>query len=135
MKGIYLLRIAIKKKTRIKVGRLGEIEFEPGEYIYVGSAQRNLKRRIERHKRKKKKKFWHIDYLLLNKNVELVGVYIKENAKKEEECKTAKKLLAFGKGIKGFGASDSPCSSHLIKIENYKEVPLVYFKKAETKFQ
>lgn len=30
--------------------------------MYVGSAKANLTKRIERHKRKRKKMHWHLDY-------------------------------------------------------------------------
>ena len=45
MKGIYCLVINIHEKMKIEVGALGEIDFEKGTYIYVGSAQNNLKKR------------------------------------------------------------------------------------------
>jgi len=118
MKGIYLLLINLKKDIRIKVGSLGNLEFEKGNYIYVGSAQNNLKLRIKRHKSKKKKKFWHIDYLLSNKNAKIVDVFYRE-AVKEEECKAAKKLGKLFKPVEKFGCSDCKCNSHLLLINKF----------------
>ena len=66
-------------------------------------------------RKRKKKRHWHIDYLLANKNVEIVDVRIKETGKKEE-CETALNLK--GERVIGFGCSDCRCSSHLIKIDN-----------------
>jgi len=56
MNGIYCLVIEIPKNMSIIVGKLGKIKFEKGYYTYVGSAQNNLEKRIERHFRKEKKK-------------------------------------------------------------------------------
>ena len=112
MKGIYLLLIYLKKDSKIKVGSLGKIDFKKGYYIYVGSAQNSLEHRIKRHMSKNKKKFWHIDYLLLNKNAKIIDIFYKE-AKKSEECKTASKLLKILTPIEKFGCSDCKCKSHL----------------------
>ncbi len=116
LKGIYLLLIKVKKDTSIQIGKLRKIRFDKGNYLYVGSAQNNLRARIKRHFRKNNKtKFWHIDYLLSNKNVKIKKVFYKL-AKKEEECKAARLALKYGKPIRGFGCSDCQCRSHLIKI-------------------
>ena len=121
MKGIYLLIIEVKKFTQIKIGALGRIDFDKGAYVYVGSAQNNLEKRIERHLRIKKKKHWHIDYLLGNKFSNIVKVFYKK-AKKSEECGTANKLLKTEIPILNFGCSDCKCKSHLFKINNLKKV-------------
>ena len=117
MRGVYVLIILITRNIKIKVGALGEIKFAKGVYAYVGSAQNNLEKRIERHLKKNKKKFWHIDYLTANKFVKIVKVFYKL-AKKSEECRTAEKLRKTEIPIKNFGCSDCNCESHLFKIEN-----------------
>jgi Uri superfamily endonuclease len=60
----YILIIQFYSNKAIKIGKLGEFLFKRGYYLYIGSARRNIEKRIERHIRKEKKKFWHIDYLL-----------------------------------------------------------------------
>jgi len=115
MKGIYLLLIEVKKNIFIKVGKLGKIKFNKGKYIYVGSAQKNLEKRIKRHFKKNKNKFWHIDYLLANKNVKIKDVFY-TIAKKEKECKIAKFISKYAKPIENFGSSDCKCKSHLYQI-------------------
>jgi len=112
-RGIYLLLIHIPKRMRINIGALGEIEFYEGYYVYVGSAQRNLKRRIERHMRKEKKLKWHIDYLLTQATLEDFEVY---PLGKEYEDNIAYALLKRYPGVKGFGSSDSRVGSHLFFI-------------------
>lgn len=117
MKGIYLLEIELEKTKRIKVGALGLLTLPKGRYFYVGSAQNNMQKRIERHLSDSKKVRWHIDYLLSENNVKVINVYYKI-AEKIEECITAKKMLDIGYGMKGFGSSDCKCPSHLIKLEH-----------------
>lgn len=117
LRGIYILLILVKENTSVEVGSLGEILFERGSYAYVGSAQNNLEKRVKRHLRKSKKKFWHIDYLLENEQTEILEVYYKE-AKKSEECRVAKEIEKVGQPVSGFGASDCNCVSHLFKLNN-----------------
>ena len=69
VKGIYILLVRIKNDSNVMVGALGARKFRKGLYAYVGSAQNSLEKRIERHFRSKKKKHWHIDYLLASESV------------------------------------------------------------------
>ncbi|MEM0465358.1 MAG: GIY-YIG nuclease family protein [Candidatus Pacearchaeota archaeon] len=119
MRGIYILIIRVKKPLKIKIGKLGIINFTKGNYAYIGSAQNNLEKRIMRHKSKSKKKklHWHIDYLLNNKNSKIIKIFYKKKSKKYE-CIIAKKLSKKRNIINKFGCSDCTCKSHLIKLEN-----------------
>jgi len=96
---------------------LGIIEFRKGHYIYVGSGQRGLERRIQRHKRKIKKVKWHIDYLTANRYVKVVEA-VAYNLPKRYECMLARILedMKF-KPVKGFGSTDCKCISHLYEID------------------
>jgi Uri superfamily endonuclease len=116
-KGVYVLIVAMNKHLNVKVGALDELNFEKGLYAYVGSAQKGLEKRIERHLRKAKRKFWHIDYLLGNASVEVLKILCKK-AGKAEECVIATKISGRGAAIEGFGSSDCRCPSHLFKICN-----------------
>ncbi len=113
MKGFYLLFLKLDKGKRIKIGSLGEIYFKKGHYIYVGSAMCGEKR-VFRHFSKKKKKRWHIDYLL--DMAEIEGMLILKG-RKGEEVRIAGKLSEILEGIPGFGAGDSPLDSHLFYTE------------------
>jgi len=115
-KGIYVLFISVERDIPVKVGALGEIKFSKGKYTYVGSAQNGIERRVARHLKREKKRFWHIDYLLTQKYVKVEKIFYKEAAKKEE-CKIAQALFRFGNPIRGFGCSDCSCQSHLFKIK------------------
>jgi len=115
MRGTYILLIEIKNKKTIEIGRLGLISFERGFYAYVGSALNNLEKRIKRHITKKKKIYWHIDYLLQIGNV--IDVFYLDSNKKEE-CNIAKKLENKLFGVTGFGCSDCKCAAHLFYVSN-----------------
>jgi len=117
VKGVYVLVISVGKGIRVNVGALGSIFFEKGLYAYVGSAQNGLERRVQRHLRKAKKKFWHIDHLLDDDAVRILKVFYKE-AEKSEECKIARKLSEKGVAVRRFGCSDCGCVSHLFRIDD-----------------
>jgi Uri superfamily endonuclease len=124
MKGSYILIIRLSNRRKIKVGKK-IIPFKKGFYCYVGSAMNNLEKRIARHRAKKKKKHWHIDYFLeYGKIIEVI--MIKSN--KKIECQVSMKVSKKADGlVKGFGCSDCKCESHLYyfkrkpnKIKNSK---------------
>jgi Uri superfamily endonuclease len=119
MKGIYALVISLNKDITVNVGALGNREFDKGLYVYVGSAQTGLEKRIARHLKKSKPKFWHIDYLLNSDNANVLKVFHKKGTR-SDECKTAEELSKVGIVIKGFGSSDCNCEGHLFKLENYE---------------
>ncbi len=109
----YSLFIRVKKTQNITVGRFGRFEFTAGNYIYSGSALRNILARLNRHLRKEKKLRWHIDYLLDAETVEIFKIVVSTTP----ECE----LVAAGGGtiiVPGFGASDcrSGCGSHLRRL-------------------
>jgi Uri superfamily endonuclease len=118
LKGIYVLIIQVSEPITVDVGAIGKLTFKKGLYAYVGSAQTNLEKRLKRHFRKEKSKFWHVDYLLDNEAAKIVKVFFKE-ANKTEECETAKVLEERDKAIGGFGCSDCTCKSHLFHIREY----------------
>jgi len=121
VRGVYLLIISIIKPVQIQVGALGNIFFKKGIYAYVGSAQNSLEKRVERHLKKVKRKFWHIDYLLENKNVKILQVFYKV-AEKSDECKLAEEIGKKGTAIINFGSSDCNCKSHLFQLNNYQSL-------------
>ena len=121
-RGVYSLLIRVKKPMSIRIGALGVRRFNPGLYVYVGSAMgfgaQSLEGRIRRHLSDNKQTRWHIDYLLLNRDVEVVRVVSSETAQKAE-CKVVEELTREGlpnPELRGFGSSDcrSGCFSHLI---------------------
>ena len=119
MKGIYVLIIKLSNTVSVEVGALGKLTFDGGLYAYVGSAQNNLELRVQRHKRKKKQLFWHIDYLLNDKAATITDV-LYTLGDKPKECQIASKLAEKSEPIKGFGCSDCHCTSHLFHAESFQ---------------
>ncbi len=117
--GAYQLYIRIDRDIELQIGKLGFFKFPEGEYIYTGSAMRNLSQRIARHQRKEKKIKWHIDYLLNNENVSITEIKIYESETKDE-CKINQDTIEKYKAqipVKKFGSSDCiKCISHLLRI-------------------
>ena len=110
--GTYCLVIYCRKDIRVNIGKLGKIKFLPGYYAYIGSALNNMEKRIKRHMGKKKKNFWHIDYLTSHKDFKPYGAYI-INDTIRVECLKAAEIQKSLPSISGFGSSDCSCASHL----------------------
>lgn len=118
MKGVYILLISVADNISVSVGALGDKDFQKGLYAYVGSAQNNLEKRVARHLRRVKQKFWHIDFLLSNRETEVVKVFYKK-AGRLEECRISERLGEIATPITGFGSSDCTCKGHLFRIAAY----------------
>lgn len=109
--GAYLLIIRLDDDQAITAGSLGQSVFKRGYYVYVGSAKRNLGKRLARHSRKRKLKRWHIDYLLEQANkVTPVPIISSDDL----ECELAGSMSQIADlPVKGFGSSDCSCQGHL----------------------
>ncbi len=130
-RGCYQLLLYLKRKSRIKIGKKGEYDFPEGYYVYTGSAQNGLEPRIERHLRKEKKNFWHIDYLLPYCTILKVVEYNQNRKSAPSECQLNQKLFKKKNSVivvKGFGSSDCQCPSHLVHfnkaVGTIHELPL-----------
>ncbi len=110
MKGSYLIILRNEKERKIKVGALGKISFPKGYYLYVGSGLKNLAKRIAHHKKRKKRRVWHIDYL--TNRFQFFSSHLLPSQKREE-CQIASQLAKSFSFIKNFGASDCSCPAHL----------------------
>lgn len=106
----YQLFIHLDKAHLITVGRLGQFKFPAGNYVYTGSARRNLIARVKRHLRKEKPLRWHIDYLLVADGAQVVNIKLSDRTECDWNQETFGEIL-----MAGFGASDcmAGCSSHL----------------------
>jgi len=117
MRGTYAIIMELGSDERISVGKLGKINFKKGYYLYVGSGQNSLETRIARHLRRRKKKFWHIDYLLSQRETGIKEVWIAED--RRVECLTARKILEEANTplvAKKFGSRDCSCPTHLFYL-------------------
>lgn len=106
----YILFLRLAEPVGLEIGRLGRCTFPAGEYGYFGSARKNLAARINRHLRRRKKRHWHIDYLLADPVAEITRVVISTRPECELVREWGGKVI-----IPGFGASDcrAGCDSHL----------------------
>jgi Uri superfamily endonuclease len=114
VKGVYQLHLRLDKPKRIRVGKLGIFTFPAGRYIYTGSAMNGLIGRLRRHLKKRKKLYWHIDYLLRHAKIETI--FVLETGERVE-CQLNSLTLSLPNAkvvVKGFGCSDCRCPSHLV---------------------
>jgi Uri superfamily endonuclease len=106
----YQLVIDVPSAVRVQIGRLGDLEFPAGTYVYTGSARRNFEARLARHARTAKTLRWHIDYLLGPPGVRIVKIV----RSRRDECRLNQSVTGTVR-VPGFGASDctAGCGAHL----------------------
>jgi len=106
----YQLTIRLSTDAQLAIGRFGTCLFPAGDYVYTGSARRNLEARIARHCSQDKKLRWHIDYLLAAPETRIIHIARYTQAECAINQQQAGSIL-----IKGLGASDchAGCGSHL----------------------
>lgn len=113
------------KNFTAELKRFGSVKLSAGYYYYIGSAQKNLQQRIDRHLKKEKKLFWHIDYLTTNPSLSIKNIITFSHKEKSYECVLVNRLsmkynLLYP--IKKFGNSDCRnCESHLL----YSKRPII----------
>ncbi len=115
--GIYKLVIKLSKDNVVRIGKLGTFTFPEGLYIYTGSAQNGLEKRINRHLSSDKNFHWHIDYLLFHAKVIKVVRYVG----RKDECKlnsVTGRSAGATQIVKKFGSSDCNCKTHLYYFED-----------------
>ncbi len=121
-RGLYLLILKLKRGQNIKAGRFRVTYFRPGYYLYVGRARRGFRARINRHFKKDKKTFWHIDYLL--KKAPIVRALVKPAS--FNECRMTRVLCRILDNsylpLPGFGASDCRCPGHLVYMAGKQDL-------------
>lgn len=128
MRGVYTLVIKVKEGFRKNVGRLGPVDFEPGLYLYTGSGvgrASSIDDRLLRHLGvTRKKRFWHVDYLLEDPRASPLAAVVSTSGKAGEclingfvaKCLNVKLLK------EGFGSSDCRCSAHLMKVREERDL-------------
>jgi len=122
--GVYLLQMVLFRPQTLRVGALGEYYFQPGEYLYVGSAQGpgGLKARLGRHLLGYGTCHWHVDWL---RPATSVSGYFYLETRKYIECAWSQFLMQVPKAsipVPGFGASDcsskgNSCAAHLVSLQ------------------
>ncbi len=116
-KGSYILLLKNPRKFSSKIRQLGMRNFPAGFYIYVGSALNGLSMRLQRHKRKNKKKHWHIDHIFPKRLKLHKEISFRRKDRIEEALANDFSQISEDE-IAGFGASDSRMKSHLFYFAN-----------------
>jgi endonuclease-3 len=117
--GVYCLILALDRPATVDVGALGSVAFEPGAYVYVGSARGpGGFARVKRHRQladgEGSSCHWHVDYLLSRTGVSVARAVT--TAGVDAECAVARSLS--GESVPGFGCSDCGCPSHLARYRD-----------------
>lgn len=118
-KGSYLLLLELAEPQTVTVGRLGNLDFCAGLYLYAGSARGpgGLAARLGHHLKPSKRCHWHIDYLRLKAPVAAVWAGWGPATCCPSECRLVARLNRYAPlypPYKGFGSSDCTCYSHLL---------------------
>ena len=109
--GSYMVVFHVKRRRVVRIGSLGRVTFDKGFYLYVGSVKMGLSKRIERHRRLRKNKHWHVDYL---REVADFHASLPVLTSDDIECDLAADLKKLSKSaVPAFGSSDCNCPSHL----------------------
>lgn len=115
--GIYILELYANTEFTISAKKFLGKSFSKGFYYYIGSAQKNLRARINRHIQRRKKVHWHIDYLTTHPSVEITNHFVFPYLTKEYESIIAnnfENLFDCKMPVLGFGNSDTKgTKSHL----------------------
>jgi len=115
-RGSYMLVLYNDRPLSVEVGRLGNIDFEKGYYVYVGSGLNSLKARLSRHRRSRKKRFWHIDYITPEYFKLIKSYTIHRTDRIEGHIADRVRSIAHA-SVRGFGCSDSSAFSHLFYFQ------------------
>jgi sugar fermentation stimulation protein A len=113
--GSYIVILRLRESSTISIGGLGDIRFRKGYYLYVGSARKNLSSRVERHRRRRKKLFWHIDFLRAVAEFHYAVPFRTQDILECAIARAVSEIAAWE--IPRFGSSDCLCSSHLYGME------------------
>lgn len=97
------------------MGRLGDIDFNKGFYVYVGSAlgPGGLAGRLRHHLRPAENPHWHMDYLGRTAKIKEIWTCPGPRRREHEWAGVFTRPDRPAVPVKGFGSSDCRCPSHL----------------------
>ena len=118
----------VQDRQQLQIGRLGGMQLSKGWYIYVGSAfgPGGLAVRVSRHLQRHKTRHWHIDHLIWATTVR--EVWYSQRQRDLEHCWVQATLdqPAAQNLLRGFGASDCQCLSHLVRFPTREAVKTLF---------
>jgi Uri superfamily endonuclease len=113
--GTYALFLSSTGDHMVQVGQLGQLHVRRGFYVYIGSAfgPGGVWARVAYHCRPVTRLHWHVDYL--RKAAQLAEVWWTHDPVRREHQWAAlfERLRGSSIPLRGFGASDCDCASHL----------------------
>ncbi|NJN65946.1 MAG: GIY-YIG nuclease family protein [Chloroflexaceae bacterium] len=116
MKGTYLCILHLATALRqLPVGKLGKFDCAPGYYLYIGKAfgPGGVPARLRHHQKPTRTRpHWHLDYLVPHTRLTEVWTVSPLNLE-TAWCEALAAIPDLSIPIRGFGASDSPCTAHL----------------------
>lgn len=118
-RGTYALILRAIRRRRLRIGRLGHLQIEPGWCVYVGSAfgSGGLRARLGHHRRKSTKPHWHIDYLKAALQCHSIWFTIDPEKRESDWTAALRALPGYSVSMPGFGTGDSQSDgSHLFFI-------------------
>jgi Uri superfamily endonuclease len=122
--GTYVLILQATQHDHLQVGRLGWLTVTPGYYIYTGSAfgPGGLRARLARHLSKPDTLYWHIDYLRTRTLPEEIWVTAVAEKLEHAWASALRSIPGAHQPLRGFGASDCRCPSHLVYLPVKPEI-------------
>ena len=89
--GCYSLVIELKQRKKIQVGKLGKGEFQPGLYIYTGSAMGGLRARLLRRSERVRRRCDGISIIFLTPSRRALSKIFLYPAAPGQECRQNRK--------------------------------------------
>jgi Uri superfamily endonuclease len=113
--GTYALLLSSATDAVIRVGQLGDMQVQPGFYVYIGSAlgTGGVRARLAHHMRLAERPHWHIDYLHLYTTLEEIWFCYDRKSREHEWARRFGGMRGASVSMAGFGSSDCHCESHL----------------------
>lgn len=115
MKAVYAVFFRLESEKEIEIGAMGTRNFQPGIYVYVGSAMNSVEKRVERHFSETENLHWHIDYF--SSEAEPFDYFVLPEVS-EYECVLAEVLEEIGEPMDEIGSTDCECGAHLFRIRS-----------------
>jgi len=126
--GSYAIVMRAQDQQQLQIGRLGGMQLSKGWYVYVGSAfgPGGVAARVSRHLQRHKTRHWHIDHLIWATTVR--EVWYSQRQRDLEHCwaQAALDQPAARNLLRGFGASDCQCLSHLVRFPTREAVKTLF---------
>ena len=116
--GTYALIFRCDARFEAEVGKLGTVSFITGHWVYIGSAfgSGGLRSRLGHHLKPTPRPHWHLDYV--KHGLEPIEIWLTVHSAKHEHrwAEVLSRLSGATCPVKGFGASDCRCRTHLIHL-------------------